>query len=305
MAFTPQSRGLLALVAACVSWGLSGLYYKLLAHVPPLEVLSHRTIWSLVALTLFLAVQGQAREIPACIRSPKLLLKTLLAALLISANWLGFIYSVQVGHALEASLGYYIFPLVTVLLGRVIFGDLLRPVQWGAVALAALAVTVLTVGLGIVPRLALMLATTFALYGALKRTMSAHPAASVAAEVLLLTPLALVWLYGVHVMGWTGLTGRSGGYFGSDLATTMLLIMAGPVTGIPLLLFSYAAQRVTMPTLGLVQYLNPTLQFLVAVLVFGEAFTPWHGIAFALIWTGLGIYSLDSLRARSTRRRAV
>jgi chloramphenicol-sensitive protein RarD len=232
-------------------------------------------------------------------------MKTLLAALLSSANWLGFIYSVQVGFALEASLGYYIFPLVTVVLGRFVFGDLLRPIQWVAVALAALAVMVLTVGLGIVPRLALMLAVTFAVYGALKRTMSAHPAASVAAEVLLLAPLALTWLYGVHVLGWTGLTGREGGFFGSDLTTSLLLIMAGPITGLPLLLFSYAAQRVKMPTLGLVQYLNPTLQFLVAVLVFGEAFTPWHGIAFALIWTGLGIYSLDGIRARSSHRRAV
>ncbi|WP_226925887.1 EamA family transporter RarD [Meridianimarinicoccus sp. MJW13] len=302
MARSPQLQGLAAMIAASTIWGLSSLFYKLLADVPPLEVLAHRTLWSLLALAGVLALQGRARQILACLATPRLFLLTVLASLLIGSNWLGFIYSVQVGKALQASLGYYIFPLVTVILGRLVFGDRLRPVQWVAVALAALAVTILTAGLGIVPRIALMLAVTFALYGALKRMVPGGAGASVAAEVLVLAPFALLWLIGVHLWDWTGLTGRTGGVFGTDLGVSLLLILSGPLTGLPLLLFSYAARRVSLPTVGLVQYLNPTLQFLIAVLIFGEPFTVWHMIAFALIWSGLTLYSLDSLRYRHHSR---
>ncbi|MCA8884836.1 MAG: EamA family transporter RarD [Rhodobacteraceae bacterium] len=283
---------------ACVIWGLSGIFYKLLADVPPLEVLSHRTVWSMLALGGVALLRGQGAQILSCLKNPRNLATTIATALLIGCNWLGFIYSIQVGHALEASLGYYIFPLVTVLLGRMVFGDRLRPLQWLAVGMATLAVTQLTIGLGVVPRMSLMLATSFALYGALKRTVRADAIASVAAEVVVLAPLALIWLAGVQWAGWTGLVGRPGGYFGQDPGVTLLLILSGPITGLPLLLFAYAAQRVSLPTIGVVQYLNPTLQFLVATLLFGEVFTLWHAIAFALIWSGLALYSLDSLRGR-------
>lgn len=297
-------KGVLAMVAACTVWGLSPLYYKLLADVPPLEILAHRTIWSLAALVVFLALRGHLGRLRGCLATPRAALLTLAAALFISTNWFGFIYSVQVGRALEASLGYYIFPLVAVLFGVLFFGDRLRPLQGVAVALAALAVTGLTVGLGVMPGIALMLAVTFAVYGVLKRRLKADAVASVAAEVTLLAPIAVVWLAMVHGGGWTGMAGRTGAVFGADLQVSLLLMVSGPLTAVPLLLFSYAAQRVVMPTLGLIQYMNPSLQFLCATLVFAEPVTIWHALAFPVIWLGLAIYSYDGLRHAQRGRRA-
>lgn len=298
-------KGMLAMVAACTVWGLSPLYYKLIAHVPPLEVLSHRTIWSLVALLVLLALRGHLGRLRGCLATPQAAALTLAASVLISTNWFGFIHSVQVGRALEASLGYYIFPLVAVLFGVLFFGDRLRPLQGVAVALAVLAVTGLTLGLGVMPGIAVMLAVTFALYGALKRRLKADAVASVAAEVALLAPVALVWLALVHGAGWTDMTGRTGAVFGTDLRASLLLMLSGPLTAVPLLWFSYAAQRVVLPTLGLIQYMNPSLQFLCAAVVFVEPVTVWHALAFPVIWLGLAIYSYDGLRhAQRGRRQA-
>lgn len=297
-------KGVLAMIAACSIWGLSPLYYKLLADVPPLEVLSHRTIWSMVCFTLILWARGHLRWIVECLNSPGRTTLTFLAAATICLNWFGFIYAVQIGNGLEASMGYYIFPLIAVLFGYAIFKDRLRPLQLLAVAIATVAVIVLTVGLGGLPVISLMLAVTFGLYGVFKRRLKADAMASVGAEMILLCPLALAWLLGVHWLGWTDITGRAGAVFFHDPVATGLLVLSGPITGAPLILFSYATQRVNLPTIGLIQYLNPTLQFLCATVVFGEVVTPWHMIAFPLIWTGLAIYSFDSVRfARRLRRQ--
>jgi chloramphenicol-sensitive protein RarD len=296
-------KGVLAMIGCCTIWGLSPLYYKLLTHVPPLEVLAHRTLWSLACFVLILGARGHLDRVRACLSRPGVAFLTLCAACLISLNWFGFIYAVQIGKGLEASLGYYIFPLIAVLFGYVFFGDRLRPLQWVAVVVAAVAVTLLTAGLGVVPQIALLLAVSFGLYGVLKRRLRIDPMASVAAEVLVLAPLALVWLAGVHWAGWTDMTGRTGAVFWHDPVAAGLLILSGPLTGFPLILFSYASQRVILPTLGLIQFVNPTLQFLCAALVFGEAVSGWHIIAFAMIWAGLGIYSVDTVRfARRTYR---
>ncbi len=303
-ALSDGMKGVLAMVAACTVWGLSPLYYKLIAHVPPLEVLAHRTIWSLVALLVLLALRGHLGRLRGCLSTPQAALLTLAAAAVISTNWFGFIYSVQVGRALEASLGYYIFPLVAVLFGVLFFGDRLRVLQGVAVGLAAVAVGTLTVGLGVLPAMSLMLAVTFAVYGALKRRLKADAVASVAAEVALLAPLALVWLAMVHGGGWSGMAGRSGAVFGADLQASLLLMLSGPLTAVPLLLFSYAAQRVVLPTIGLIQYMNPSLQFVCAAVVFAEPVTVWHAFAFPVIWLGLAIYSYDGLRHAQRGRRA-
>lgn len=297
MTQTPPSarRGVLAIICACGIWGLSGIFYHALAPVPPLEVLAHRTLWSLVFFLVVLGLQRRLGLLGAVLGRPRGLWPIALAATMISVNWFGFILSVQTGHALEASLGYYIFPLIATAIGVLAFRDRLQPLQCMAVALATIAVAVLTLGLGVTPWIALLLAATFALYGALKKLTPLGPMVSTAAEVALLAPLALVWLWGVHRAGWTGPTGQPGGWFGHDGWRTAGLMLSGPLTGLPLLLFSYASRQVRMTTLGLAQYLNPTLQFLVAVLVFGEPFTLWHRIAFALIWTALAIYSADSL----------
>lgn len=299
-------RGILAMVAACVIWGLSSMYYKLLAHVPPLEVLSHRTLWSLVFFGLLLTVQGRLADLGHLLARPRALALVLVTALAISTNWFFFIYSVQVGHAVQASLGYYIFPLVAVALGFVFLGERHSALKWLAVALAFVAVGGLTWGLGVAPWASLALAFTFGIYGLLKRAVPAGPVVSVTCEVLLLAPLALVWLWGVHVQGWPGLTGRNLATFGHDLSDSLLLALSGPLTATPLVLFSYASKRVSYATVGLVQYINPTLQFIVATLVFREVFTGWHAAAFGLIWTALALYSAESLRQdRAVRKAAI
>lgn len=297
-------KGISGMVLACVVWGLSAIYYKQLAHVPPLEVLSHRTLWSLVFFGIVLAMQGRIREVWTLLSSGRALGMVLLASVLISSNWFMFIYSIQIGKAVEASLGYYIFPLVAVMLGYVMLGEALSAVKWTAVGMAALAVCVLTWGLGVAPWVSLALAVTFGLYGLIKKGMPAGPVVSVTTEVLLLAPLAVVWLWGVHTQGWLGLVGRHVGAFGSNWHDTVLLAGSGVITGGPLILFSYASKRVSLATVGLVQYINPTLQFLVAVLVFAEPFTPWHGLAFPIIWGALALYSWESLRQDRAARRA-
>lgn len=291
---TEPRKGVLAMALASAVWGLSPLYYKLIAHVPPLEVLSHRTLWSLLFFGLILGWQGRLVLVPALLRGRGLLV-VIVAAVMISANWFLFILSVQIGHTVEASLGYYIFPLVAVLIGLLVFGERLSQGQMVAVLLAVVAVVVLTTGLGVAPWIALALAVTFGLYGLIKKRLSAGPVVSVTAEVLVLSPLAGIWLWGLHSGTWAEF-GRDGGWFGRGLETSALLAFSGVITAGPLILFSYASRRVSMATLGLVQYLNPTLQFLCATLVFAEPFTPWHGIAFALIWGALALYSWESLR---------
>lgn len=294
------AKGLVAIVIASAIFGFSSLYYKLLDGVPPVEILAHRSVWSCVALLLILAVRGRLNDMVRCFHTRRGALITLSASVLISVNWLGFILAIHSGRALQASLGYYIFPLVAVLLGMVMFGDRLRPLQLSAVTLACVAVGTLIFGLGIVPYLALLLAITFGLYGAIKRGQTADVMASVGAEVCLIAPVALTFLLWLHLMAGGDDTGQGRGAFGDDPWLTALLMMSGPLTAAPLLLFSYAAQRISMPTLGLVQYLNPTLQFLCAVLIFGEIVTPWHMVAFVLIWIGLAIYSYDGWKKHRT-----
>tara|TARA_R100000322_G_scaffold1819_8_gene1888 strand:- start:4797 stop:5738 length:942 start_codon:yes stop_codon:yes gene_type:complete len=295
-------KGLLAMIGACVIWGLSSIYYKTLSHVPPLEVLSHRTLWSMVFFGLLLAFRGRLNEVVRLIGSRQVLLVAL-AAVMISTNWFFFIFSVQTGRALGASLGYYIFPLVAVLLGVVIFRERLGPVRGLAVAIAAVAVLILTLGLGAAPWISLTLAGTFGFYGVAKKGVVAGPVASVTAEVVLLAPLAILWLVGVHALGWEGIVGRNLGAFGTNWHDTLLLAFSGVLTGTPLILFSYAAKRLGYGLVGLLQYINPTLQFLVATFLFLEPVTRWHLIALPLIWLALALYSFVTLREERAASR--
>ncbi|WP_430448775.1 EamA family transporter RarD [Rhodophyticola sp.] len=280
-------KGVLAMIGACIIWGLSPIFYKLLSDVPPLEVLAHRTLWSFAVFGLVLTLQRRIGALPQALAGRRALFLAFAAALMISGNWFLFIFSVQVGRTVESALGYYIFPLVAVLIGRVVLKERLGRAQILAVGLAGVAVAILTLGLGVAPWISLSLATTFGIYGLMKRWTVAGPVVSVTAEVALLAPVALGYLI------WLG---AEQGAFGHDAVQSTLLIMAGPLTALPLILFSYAARRTAMSTIGLVQYLNPTLQFGVAVLVLGEVITLWHGIAFPIIWVALGIYSWAPLR---------
>ncbi len=284
------------MIAACTIWGLSPLFYKLLDHVPPPEVLAHRTLWSVIFFSGVLALQGRLSELRAALRGRKQVAMIVIAGLMISVNWFTFITSIQIGRATEASLGYYIFPLMAVLVGWFWFGERLGGLQWMAVGLAAIAVGLLSWGLGATPWISLIVSVTFALYGALKKQLPLGPVVSVTAEILVLMP---IWLL---LLAWYHGTGQ--GAFGLDLGESLLLMFSGPMTAMPLILFAMAARRVALSTVGLLQYLNPTLQFFCAVVVFGEPFTPWHQLAFSLIWMALAVFSLASLRQDRAARRA-
>ncbi|MGI3184569.1 EamA family transporter RarD [Nioella aestuarii] len=289
---TEMQKGSLALIMACIIWGLAPIFYKALAHVAPSEVLVHRTIWSFVTFGVVLALQGRLREIARATRHRGQLGIACFSSLTISLNWFIFIFAIGAGRALEASIGYYIYPLVAVVIGLVVLRESLGRAQWAAVGLAALAVLVLTVGLGVAPWISLVLAVSFATYGLLKRWIDAGPVVSVTVETLLLTPFALIflviWGQGAFFWGWW---------------EALLLVLSGPVTAVPLILFSYAAKRVPMSTMGLIQYLNPTLQFLVAWLVFVEPVSRWHAIALPMIWLALALYSWTVLSS-SARGKA-
>lgn len=282
---TDTAKGVCAMIAACTIWGLSGLYYKQLAHIPPEQVLSHRILWSAVFFSCILAAQGRFSLLGRVLRDWKQVRILILATAMISLNWFLFITSVQIERATEASLGYYIFPLVSVVLGRILFAEQLSRAQGLAIGLAAAAVVLLTWGLGVAPWISLVLAFSFAIYGVVKKRLDLGPVVSVTVEVLLLVPVALL------VIVTTGGGGFQNG--GHDIS---LLMLAGPLTGAPLILFSYAARRVALGSVGVLQYINPTLQALVATLVFGEVFTPWHSAAFVLIWAAVIIFSVGALR---------
>lgn len=287
------TKGFWAMVAVCVTWGLSPLYYHQVNSVPVLDVLAHRTLWSLVLFLIILGAQGRLSDLWQALTGP-MVGRMAFAAVMISANWGIFIWSIQTGHVVQSALGYYMFPLVAVVLGVVLFRERLSAAQTVAVVMATCAVVLLTWGLGVAPWISLALAVSMGLYGVAKKALPVGPVLSVACEVAILSPLALGWLLarGIGLMPQpAGTTG-----FGSSLGITLLLIFSGVITAVPLIFFSYAAKRVGMATLGLMQYLNPTLQFFCAVVIFGEDVTRWHMIAFGMIWTALAIYSVSALR---------
>lgn len=290
--FRVQARlGVAAMIGACVIWGLSPLYYRLLTGIPPVDILAHRTLWSFVFFALILARQGRMRELGSVIADRSRIGWVALAALMISINWFLFIYAIQIDRVTETSLGYYIFPLVSVLFGALVFSERLAPVQWLAVALAALGVVLISAGLGGAPWISLVLAVTFGTYGLLKKLVATGPLLSVTAEIALVLPLALLWLGLLSDTGWPG------------AGAMALLVLSGPLTALPLMLFSYATKRIRLATVGLLQYINPTLQFLIAVAVISEPVTIWHMFAFPLIWTALAIYSAVSFAEERKARR--
>jgi chloramphenicol-sensitive protein RarD len=291
---TETRKGILSLVGACLIWGLAPIYYKLLAEVPAIDVLGHRTLWSFVFFGLVLAVQGRLAEVPRLLGPRRSRGLILLAALCIALNWFLFIWAILAGRALEASLGYYIFPLVAVLMGRLAFGERLDWPSRIAVALAAVAVLILGIGLGAAPWIPLSLALSFGLYGIIKKVLAAGPVVTVTVEAMIVAPV---------VIGALLLSGDNP--FAFRPAIAVLLVLSGPITAAPLVMFSYAARRVPYGTIGLIQYLNPTMQFLTAALIFHEPLSRWHFVAMPLIWLALALYSAAALaRERAARKAA-
>ena len=289
----PGVAGTLAMVGACTIWGLSAIYYKLLAHVPPAEVLAHRTIWSALFFALVLAWRGRLSSVARLARAPRTAALVAVASVMIAINWFCFIFAVQAGHVVETSLGYFIFPLVSVALGAAIFRERPTRAQAVAVALAAMGVATLIFGVGAAPWISFALAVTFGFYGVAKKAIEADAMASVTAEVILLMPLAVGWLVWA-VPGWGAFSGRD----------ALLLMASGPITGLPLILFTVASRRLPLASVGVIGYLNPTLQFLCATVLFGERFTLWHAAAFGAIWTALAIYSGEAILRRRRVRAA-
>ena len=276
--------GILAIVLACVIWGFAPVYYKMLINVPPIELLAHRTVWSFLFFFGVLICLGKARDLKNVFIGTKTRVNTIaISSLLIAVNWFFFIAAVQTNQVTEASLGYFIMPLVTVFWGLIIFKEKLSFLQLFSVFLAAVAVCILTYGLGAAPWIALILSFSFSIYAVLKKKVEISSIVSVTGEVLILTPVGLLFIFYFHAVGQ--------GSFGSDLKTSFLLTLAGPLTALPLILFSYGTRRINLSTAGLLQYLNPSLQFLCATYIFLEPLTFWHLISFPIIWIALLLYS--------------
>jgi len=280
---TQSVKGAIAMLLACVTWGFAPLYYSFLSHLGPEEILSHRTLWSVVTFVIVIAFTGRRTETLRVLKLPKTMALIFLAGVMIGINWYVFIFSVGEGRVTESSLGYYIFPLVMVLLGLLVFRETLSKLQWVSVILAVIAVIVLTYGLGTAPWLAMIISFSFGIYGLLKRIIRVDSVVSVTLEVVFLLPFAVAYLW------WLGSM--------PDGSTLALLIFSGLITAGPLMLMTYATQTVRMATVGLVQYLNPVLQFFCAIVLLGEVLTGWHMIAIILIWTALAFYTVAVFKA--------
>ena len=282
-------RGFAFGVAAYGLWGILPIYFKAIAAVAAVDIVAHRVLWSLPFLALLLFVSRGWGEVAQAIRRRRTLLLLLVTAVLIAINWLLYVYAVTSGHILAGSLGYYLNPLVNVLLGRFILKERLSWLQWGAIAIAAAGILALIGGALDQLWISLTLAATFATYGLLRKIAKVEPVAGLAIETALWFPVALAWL------AWRYAAGTPS--FGSTQSESALLLLAGVVSTIPLLLFTGAARLLPYSTLGMLQFLAPTLQFLLAVLLYGEAFTRAHAIAFGAIWTALALYMLALIRA--------
>jgi chloramphenicol-sensitive protein RarD len=276
-------------LSAYLFWGLQPLYMKALAHIPAAEVILHRVIWSIPVAGLVLVLIGRTADLKAALRSPRTVAMAALCAAIVSVNWGIYVWAIAAGYALDTALGYYINPLFSVALGALFLGERLSRLQVAAIALAAAAVVILTVANGRLPLIALSLTVSWGAYAFLKRTLPIGPNQGFFLEVLILAPAALAyWL-------WLVMQGQS--HFATGDATdTMLLLGLGIVTATPLMLYANGAKRLKLSTIGMMQYIAPTMIFLLAVFVFGEPFSVIQGVAFGLIWAGLALYSAALLR---------
>lgn len=282
-----NSGALYALLAFGI-WGLYPLYLRELASVSSLEIVLHRSAWSLVFLLGVLAVLRRWAWLGELMKSPRQMLMPLASGLLLALNWLLYVYAVQSAQVVEASLGYFINPLISVCLGVVVLRERLKRIQWVAVAFAAAGVMWLTWHTGRLPWLGLALAATFAVYGLLRKTSVLGPLEGLTLETLLIAPVVLPWLV------WLTATGTGSLATASPLLM-FWLVLAGPLTAVPLMLFAAAARRLKLATVGLFQYLSPSLQLAIGVALFGEPFDGQRLAGFVLIWTGLAVYTAHSL----------
>mgnify|MGYP002712990133 CR=1 FL=1 len=293
--------GVASALSAFLIWGFSSLYYRAIGDAPALEIIAHRAIWSLLFTLILVAATGQIRIFARLFSDRKMLLTLLISSILVSVNWLGFIWAVNNGKALEASMGYFIMPIVMVVLGRIFLDERLSRNQLISLALVCLGVLNLLIAIQQLPWIALLLAISFGFYSLVRKKINVSALVGLTMECLFLAPIALIYLWLLHRNGTL--------VFGTlTIGFDLLLLGSGLMTALPLILFTSASKRLRLSTVGLLQYLNPTVQFLLAVFLFNEPFSIPHLITFFLIWIGLIVFSVDSRsqlkRASAARRLA-
>lgn len=284
-----QTSSLLAGFGAFAIWGFLALYWWNLKGIPATEVLAHRIFWSLLSIAPIVWFTRRLPEVRSALAAPRVMARVALSAVIIAGNWGLYIWAITHDRVLEASLGYYINPLINVVLGRLFLGERLTRLQAIAVSIATLGVLWSVAAYGQIPWVALLLALSFGLYGLCRKTVAVESAPGLFLEALLLFPLAALWLL------WLGYTGQ-GHFMEATTGTQLLLMGTGLVTTVPLLLFAYAARHMKLATLGLLQYLSPTINFLLGVYIFREPVTQAALVTFACIWTALAVYTWSSLR---------
>lgn len=282
-------RGAFAAIAAYFIWGVAPLYFKAIHSVAAAEIIAHRVLWSVVLLAGVLLALRQRTGFELLRRQPRLILWLGVGTLLVTSNWLVYVWAINAGRVLEASLGYFINPLVSVLLASLVLHERLRPAQWLAFALAALGVINQVLQVGALPWISLFLAVTFAIYGLIRKRLAIDAISGLFVETLLAAPLAMLYLRHLAQAGQLA-------FLHQGAFTDALLLAAGAVTSLPLVLFAYGARRLRLSTLGFLQYLAPSLMFLLGVTVFGEVLDGGRLLTFVLIWGGLAVYSADLWR---------
>jgi len=281
-------KGVVLAASSYVAWGLFPAYFRLLRTVSPVEVLAHRMIWSLVFLCFVLAFRRQWSWLRPLTRQPRLVVGFAVSSALLSGNWFLYIWAINSGHVIDASLGYFINPLVNIVLGFLLLQERLRPAQWFAVTIAALGVLWLTWQGHHFPWIAIVLALTFGIYGLMRKVAALGPLEGLSLETLLLFPLAAAYLT------WTVFMGNNA-FVHADFALRLVVMAAGPITAIPLLLFAAGARSIRLSTLGLLQFIAPTLQLLLGILMFHEPFGGARMWGFVIIWAALALYSAEFL----------
>lgn len=279
--------GILSAGSAFTLWGIFPLYLKLLKSVPSLEILSHRVVWSAIFLGLILTLRRQWDWMHSIRTRPRIALAFVASAAMLGANWVIYIWAVNADRIIDASLGYFIAPLFNVLFG-VLLGERLKAIQWAAIALAAAGVGWLTLSAGQLPWIGLVLASTFSLYGLIRKTASLGALEGLSVETLVMLPAAALFLLLPD-------SGSSHAFVASGWFLTLMLVAAGPVTAVPLLLFAFGARRIPLSVVGLLQYIGPSIQMLLGIWLYHEPFGGDRQIGFALIWTALALYSLEAL----------
>lgn len=289
-------QGVIFAVAAYTMWGIAPIYFKSIHDVPPLEILSHRIIWSFFFLAILLVFTKGWRMIQHTLKDRKKCYYLIGSSLTIACNWLVFIWAVNNDHMLDASLGYYINPLFSVLLGLIFMQEKLRKLQWLAVALALVGVLVQLVVFGSLPVVALILAFTFGVYGLLRKKVNLDAMTGLFIETLILVPVALIYMLGIA-------NTSTSDFSTNPMSLNLLLISAGIITTVPLLCFAGAATRLRLSTLGFIQYIGPSLMFLLAVFVYGEGFTQDKIVTFACIWLALILFTFDGIKNRPRKKK--